>query len=418
MPEGAESLHFSSAMSTMTRVEDAGAHVVRQLRQQHPTPSADLVLAFASATHAEALDSLHEQLTEALAPRDLLMTTGPGVLGAGQFVDAGAGLSLLAANLPGVAIEPLTWEQKDWPDVLAGPGLVSCPASDPAPPPRGVVFLADRTTTPWRDVVPRLQATWPEAAIVGGLLGGGVSDGAGMWLNGRFQEAGAVALVLRGPIDIDASQGHGARPFGRPHLVTAVDGQAVYALGGRNPVEVAHEEIRQLPRAQQALAETHGLLVGQVIDEYQPRFGRGDFQVHELSQVDRERGALTVGDAALSVGQTVRFHLLDPGCVATDLEMTLQQQRLYRRPAGALLFTSLGRRLASVPESKRDPALIEDKLGSIPLAGLCPAAEIGPTRQGSAAQVCSASLMLFRPAAVGAAGEPAGIDPDHGRKTI
>jgi hypothetical protein len=69
--------------------------------------------------------------------------------------------------------------------------------------------------------------------------------------------------------------------------------------------------------------------------------------------------------------------------------------------------------------SQRDPQLIEHMLGRTPLAGLCPAGEIGPGRRGCQAQVRSASMMLFRPVpAAERDGHETAIDRNRGSEMI
>jgi small ligand-binding sensory domain FIST len=424
MPPTSERLHFSSAVSTAGRSADAAARVVRRLSQQHPTAGADLVLAFTTPEHTDAFDVLQQALHNAFRPTVLIIATGDGVLGTGESVERGPGVSVMAANLPGVTLEPFAWESQDWPSVLAGKGprtgRLAEPGDGTPPPANGMLILADRDTAPWVDLLPKLEAAYPGAAVAGGLLTShDQTDGTRMLINGRLQDAGAIGVIFRGEIEIACRVGHGTRPIGRPHVITEAAQQKIHSLGGRPALGMARAEINALPEAQQQLAAEHGWFLGQVINEYQPRFGRGDFQVREVLSVDESTGSLVIGDAAMTVGHTVQVHVPDPGCVAADLGLLLEAQKLHHEPAGMLLFSSSRRGEPCDPPGNRDPAMIERALGPAPLVGLCPDGEIGPGRAGPFVHMQAASMMLFRQAQhAPVAGSRGASRPRHNSETI
>jgi small ligand-binding sensory domain FIST len=409
---------FTSAASNAGRIEQACERIIEQLQQRHPSREADMVLAFASPFHADALDVLDQRLNAALKPAVLLITTGEGVLATGEMIDEGPGLSVMAANLPGVWLEPFSWEAKHWPGVL-DMGADWLAAGEKAGPARGALMFADRMTAPCSDLLPRLEAAQPAVPVAGGLLSSAAPiDGVRMLVNGRLQDDGAVGVVMRGEVDITCCVSQGARPVGQPWIVTETRHQQIFGLGGRNAVDVAQQQIEQLPAAQQRLIEQHGLFLGQVIDEYRPRFGRGDFQVRELLDIDHERGCLTVNDARLPAGHTVQFHVLDPTCIAADLGLVLESQRLLAPPAGMLLFSGMNRGRAGLSGVNQDPAAIRRVLGARPLAGFCPDGEIGPARQGNCVHAGAASLMLFRqPQPAAADTTPAKVNRFRGMET-
>ena len=135
---------------------------------------------------------------------------------------------------------------------------------------------------------------------------------------------------------------------------------------------------------------SHGLHLGQVIDEHKAEFGRGDFLVRNLFGADQRTGALAVGDA-VSVGQTLQFHIRDAGAADEDLRELLAGVDA----SAALLFTCNGRgqRLFGVPD--HDAGLVETLLGQIPLAGAFCAGEIGPVGGRNFLHGFTASLLVF-----------------------
>ena len=62
------------------------------------------------------------------------------------------------------------------------------------------------------------------------------------------------------------------------------------------------------------------------MDEHRLEFGRGDFLVRNLLGVDKENGALAVGEH-VEVGQTVQFQVRDAAAADEDLRLLLEPVR-------------------------------------------------------------------------------------------
>ena len=92
----------------------AAAEVSRQL-----SAPPDLVICFVSAHHEERYEALPELLSEWFPGSIQFGCSGGGIIGGGQEVEQGAGLSLTAACLPGVEITPFHIEQHYIPDLYA-----------------------------------------------------------------------------------------------------------------------------------------------------------------------------------------------------------------------------------------------------------------------------------------------------------
>ena len=133
-----------------------------------------------------------------------------------------------------------------------------------------------------------------------------------------------------------------------------------------------------------------GLHLGVVVDEHRLEFGRGDFLVRNLLGVDKDNGALAVGDR-LEVGQTVQFQVRDAAAADEDL-------RLLLAPVdgdAALLFTCNGRGTRFFGGPDHDAALVDELLGRVPLAGAFCAGEIGPVGGRNFLHGFTASVAVF-----------------------
>src|SRR5439155_5585439 len=95
----------------------------------------------------------------------------------------------------------------------------------------------------------------------------------------------------------------GCRPIGRHLVITRAKDNIIFELGGEAPLTRLQQLWQELSPEEQKLFQ-QGLHIGQVINEYQGEFQRGDFLVRNVLGLDRETGALAITDL-VRVGQTV-----------------------------------------------------------------------------------------------------------------
>src|SRR5437016_1054831 len=125
---------------------------------------------------------------------------------------------------------------------------------------------------------------------------------------GEVVTEGAVGVALRG-VDVRPCVSQGARPIGPEMVVTAGEGNVIEELASKPALVRLKEAIAELDFGERALA-AQGLLLGIVIDENRPEYGRGDFLIRGLLGVDEESGSISVGEQ-VRVGQTVRLQVRD-----------------------------------------------------------------------------------------------------------
>jgi small ligand-binding sensory domain FIST len=145
------------------------------------------------------------------------------------------------------------------------------------------------------------------------------------------------------------------------------------------------------PRDHQLVQQ--GLMLGLAISEYRDSFGRGDFLVRHLIGMDREKGAIAVGDR-VRVGQTVQFHVRDADSADEDLRLMLAATG--RGSRGALLFSCNGRGTRLFGQPDHDAKAVYQALGDIPLAGFFAQGELGPVGGQNFIHGFTASLVLFQ----------------------
>jgi small ligand-binding sensory domain FIST len=258
------------------------------------------------------------------------------------------------------------------------------------------LMICDPFTFPVGDLLAHLNEHVPGAAVMGGMASGGLQRRQSrLFLDGRVLSHGAVGASLP-QAEVHALVAQGCRPVGNPYTTTRADGNVIFELGGRPPLERLRDLAAALPtRDRELLAQ--GVHLGMVIDEYQAEPGQGDFLIRGLAGVDPESGAIAVGDE-VAVGQTVQFHVRDASSADEDLRRALEREAEAlgtRRAAGALLFTCNGRGSRLFAEPDHDAGLLAEVLGKIPVAGFFCAGELGPVGGQNFLHAYTASIALF-----------------------
>jgi small ligand-binding sensory domain FIST len=369
---------------------DAAAAVTRELDGATP----DLVLCFFGVTHVAAADELARELRERLAPGCLIGASANGVIWSEHEVESGPALTVLAALLPGVEVRPFVMVNAAWiaaaedPDEFARctPELAAAEL---------VMVLAD----PFSFDIERCLGAFNRHAqglrVVGGMAGAGSRPGANaLVLNDWIANEGGVGLALSGALRADVVVSQGCRPVGPPLEVTRAEGNLVQELDGQPALERAEQVLRALPEREQEFLR-NGLYVGRPVKP--GASGPGDYLIRNLLGADRDHGVLAVGDV-VAVRERIRLHVRDAATATEDLELLLAPQEFDARAEAALLFTCNGRgsRLFGAPD--RDLSTLQSALGgTVPVAGMFCAGEIGPVGERNLLHGHTASIAILRP---------------------
>ena len=258
------------------------------------------------------------------------------------------------------------------------------------------LMICDPFTFPIGDLLTHLNQHVPGATVMGGMASGRLRlRQSRLFLDGRVLSHGAVGASLP-QAEVHPLVAQGCRPVGNLFTTTRADGNMIFELGGRPPLERLQELAVALPTRERKLL-AQGVQLGMVIDEYQTEPGQGDFLIRGIAGLDQESGAIAVGDEVM-VGQTVQFHVRDADSADEDLRRTLEREVAAlgtRRAAGALLFTCNGRGSRLFTEPDHDAGLLAEVLGKIPMAGFFCAGELGPVGGQNFLHAFTASIALF-----------------------
>jgi small ligand-binding sensory domain FIST len=349
----------------------------------------DLCLVFAGAPHLGrgkwVLSAIHDNLN----PRHLIGCGAGGVVGGGREIEEGAAAVVWAAAMPEAEIATHHFETEQTAD-----GFELMGAPDPDALGDALIVLGDPYSFVTEALLGRLGELRPGMPVLGGLASASAAGSASLFRDGEVLDGGAVGCSLAGvPLLPCVSQG--AAPVGPEMTITAAEGNVIAELASKPAIERLRDALAGLDSREQELAAS-GLMLGLVIDENKPEYGRGDFLVRPIIGADSEAGSLAIGER-VRVGQTVRMQIRDGASADEDLRDALRAQTEAlgaSRPAGVLLFTCNGRgsHMFEVPD--HDASTIEDMLGA-PAGGFFCAGEIGPVGGRNFLHGFTATMALF-----------------------
>ncbi len=366
--------------------ESAITQALAPLRGQRP----DLLCVFVCADDPNAVELAGTRAMELAGAGTTLGCSAGGVIGAGRGVEVEPAVSVFAACLPGVRCTPFHLElvrTADGADVI---GMPDRHVDDAV-----AVLLADPFTFPIAAFVQRSNDDPTGLPLIGGVASGPHGGGtARLFLDGRSVPAGAVGVVLGGPVAAVPVVSQGCRPFGPPMIVTKAEGNVLLGLAGTPALAKLEQIVAELP-AEERQAVARGLHIGVAMDEYVEEHERGDFLIRNVMGADNERGAIAIADV-VDVGRTVRFQVRDASAAANDLEELFSRFRAEHGPVGgALLFSCNGRGRTMFPSADHDVLAVRAGLGTTGVAGFFAAGEIGPVAGRNHLHGFTASILVF-----------------------
>ncbi len=373
-------MQWASTISRRPDAADAFAECVGLIGAQLRGGSPDLVLVFASPHHAAGAQRM-SALARQRFPRALLVgCTGGGVIGDAHEVEEGPALSLTAAVLPGVTLTGFHVDATSLPPPEAAAAEWRAVVGVEAEREPKILLLGDPFTLDASALVSGLDRAYPGLPKFGGLASGGRRPGENRLLLGAsVHRSGAVGVAFSGDVAVDTVIAQGCRPIGKPMLVTRCQSGLVQELEQGKPLRALTELYGSLSSRDRQLMET-SLFLGIDMREDRVEYDPGELLVRNLVGADQETGALAVA-AELRPMQVVQFVLRDARTAEEDLRRMLERCRRAKgrgRPAGALLFSCVGRGAGLFGRPDHDTALFEENLGPTPLGGFFCNGEIGP----------------------------------------
>jgi small ligand-binding sensory domain FIST len=389
-------MKWATSLAVGASLSDAVARAADEIRAALGEDPVDLVLVFVSHHHREAYAQVPDLVQEHLPARCLAGCSGGGVLAGGVEEEGRPALALAAARLPGVDIGLRHLTCQALPDEDASPDVWRAWVGTPDPSAHFVV-MADPFSTTVEPLLTGLDYAYPASTKVGGMASGGRKSGENaLFFHGQMRDHGLVLLTLGGNVVVDAVVAQGCRPVGQPLTVTRHEQNVLMEVNHQPPLRYLGELVESMSDYDRQLMRT-ALFLGLQVDEPEQENTGHDFLIRNLVGIDYQRGVLAVS-APLTVGQRVQFHLRDKATSSEDLHHQLNARRAQPAPAGALLFSCLGRGRRLYGEPHYDSRVFHQVLGDLPLAGFFGNGEIGPVGSVTHLHGYTSAFALIRPA--------------------
>jgi small ligand-binding sensory domain FIST len=382
---------FAAALSEHPLATHAIGEVVGDILDQlalEDGEAVDFATVFVTAPHVGVLEDVASTVRALLHPRALIGASAVSVLAGGHEAEETSAMSVFAARWRRPSPIRLTPVRLD--DFVDADAWVEATPLADAAEGSTLLFLADPFSVYTREVLHALAERRPDIAVIGGMASAAQGPGGNrLVLDGQVVTTGAVGVLLDPAAQIGTIVSQGCRPIGEPLIVTKSERNVLYEIGGERALDRLLESVRALPPEDLALA-SNGLHLGRAVDESKADFSRGDFVIRNVIGVDKEVGAVAVGDL-IDIGTTVQFHIRDAASADEDL-----RELVSGVPAdGALLFTCNGRGERFFGEPDHDAAIVSEALGTRALAGMFCAGELGPVGGHNFLHGYTASLALF-----------------------
>ena len=387
-------MQWATALSTATDIEQALSQAIASLEAQLGGTTPDVVIAFGSGSYGDALPELPRGIRARWPQARVLGGSAGGVLAQGREVEQEPGISVTAAVLPGVQLRAFHLQENNriGPEQPAWIELLGVEA-DPH-----FVLLPDPFTFDPRPLLRDLDRAFPHRAKVGGLASGTREPGETfLFVDDVVHRGGAAGLSLGGNVQLDTVVCQGCRPIGTPMFVTRVQDNMVLELDGQRPSDVVRTLWDQGPAADRSLLE-NALFLGVVMNPQREFYRQGDFLVRNIVGLEPSTGALAVA-ADLQPNSVVQFHVRDAETSAADIETMLGAYARDERntPAGALLFSCLGRGRGLYDKPDHDSQAFARIVGPVPLGGFFCNGELGPVQETTHLHGYTSVFGLFSP---------------------
>ena len=253
---------WTSAISEQPVLEDAIAECGAAIKKSVGGEPPDLAVAFISPHYEGSYDSVAGLMAESLGAKHVFGCSGGGVIGNGLEIEQRAGVSITAAVLPDVTINPFHLQVGQVPDLDAGPDKWETMVGVDAGREPHFVMLADPYSFPVQDLLMGMDFAFPNATKIGGLASGAARQGGNaLFLDGEVLRTGAIGLALDGNITVDTVVAQGCRPIGQPMRISKSDRNMLVELDGEPPLSVLRNLFQELSERDQQLLG-HSLFLG------------------------------------------------------------------------------------------------------------------------------------------------------------
>ena len=352
---------------------------------------ADWGVVFATPAHRPQYAPLLAEAQKTLGTASLAGCSGAGVIGAGEEIEGGHGVSVLA-----VRSETLRAETHLLPGGDDFGRQAAIDLASRLPEEGTLVAFPDPFAIRPQLMLAELRAAGSHVAVIGGAAGGAPRHPATFQFFGRNVATRSVAaLHLRGRGALGTiGITQGCQPLGPPCRVTRASENIVLMLDGKPALDVLRG---RLPAGVSDALERLGghLFVGFAPDPDQEDIRPGEYLVRPIVAIDPSRGALLMAEDVRE-GQPLAILLREGQAARDDLKTMLEGLAGRGGPYKfGLYFNCAGRGSALYGIPGVDAAYIAQRFGDLPIAGFFGNAEMAPLQDRNVLFTHTGVLALF-----------------------
>ncbi|MEM7409890.1 MAG: FIST N-terminal domain-containing protein [Myxococcota bacterium] len=332
---------------------------------------ADAALLFAGPAHRDDADRLVATAREVLGTETIVGSLAHGVLGAGQELEGGAGVSVLAVQ--GLHAEPLWLADLAGHEDLAADEVRAGLTRDPRPEDLVVLIPDPRALDPDALLGAVREAAGP-ALVVGAGAGDPISEAPLLWSARELDVGGLAGLVLRGARRARVGVTQACRPVTELLTVTKAQGPWVLELEGRPALDAFREAAG--PALADDLARAAQFTFAALPRDPAAPLAPGGYLVRNIAGLAPDANAFAI-PGMLEKGDSLAFVHREPETARDDLKAVLAG--LAEEPPGlALYFDCCARGAGFFGVPGLEAAYLEQAFGAAPVAGMFGSCELGP----------------------------------------
>ncbi len=377
-------MRWTRVIATPLRLEDAideaAEGVIQELGED-----IDLVIVFVSSAYSDHYSSLPAILGRYFPNATRFGCSTAGILENGELGDSPKGVTIMAAQLPGVQIQSfhIDGDPEDW------------SIEEPSDQSSEIIVLADPFSCQTSKLGEWLDSNFPDSQSIGGVASGGWAAGETILLqNDELLRTGAIGITLTGNIKMNTIVSQGCRPIGSPMFITRSIGNQIFEIDGEPAMLLLERLFASLDDADRKLAHT-SLFLGLGMQDQQETYNHGDFLIRNILGIDPETRSITIA-AAIEPKAIIQFHLRDSDASTVELKEQLATLK-DTKPAAALVFSCMGRDKDLSGTSSHDATVLSEAMGQTPMAGFFGNGEIGPVAGKTFLHTYTTAIGFFSP---------------------
>jgi len=362
--------------------EQAAAEAATRAMLQASLGQVDLVLVFATISHAPHYSLMLNTLAKITKTSQIVGCSGMGTLTLEGEVEAAPSVAVLVLSSDSIRATPFIFQELRDRNEAIGQELGRLAVSQRRSSSDAILILLFPDTFFFQQR-PFFQGFQKVAGFLPIIGGGASEDGTRMrtfQMHGERTDSNALTgVILTGRFQYTQGLAQACQPTGHSLLITKAHRNVILELGGRPAMEVYIDLLKEhnIDDLQMAAGR---IFLGLPIDPRQAQLAGGDYLVRNISGIDPENGALHISEE-ITEGQAVTFTLREPNHAKRDTEdVVADLVRIHQgvTPKAALYFNCCGRGSPLYGEKDVDVAILRKAFPDLPLIGFFTYSEFAP----------------------------------------